>query len=237
MLHSILAAGLDDSQLSSPSPPGAVLRPAPLQLPSQYKSCPSHTLHKSWARRRSGPVVRHLASLVLTVCREIYPLASPSCHPFPLPPPHRRTTLTLSLPSSNCYTSPSRLNARNSPPPSPAIFCFFCIILLSEVKFYPQVGSLEPGFMACYFENSWLNRSSSEGRVPGTAAKHLTAVPGALPSLMWLSREFSLLHIMGVGIRDQERGGGGIFYTTDPGQNLVPGHFLDACILPMPPVG
>jgi hypothetical protein len=42
-----------------------------------------------------------LASLVLTVCREIYPLASPSCHPFTLPPPHRLTTLTLSLPSSN----------------------------------------------------------------------------------------------------------------------------------------
>jgi hypothetical protein len=56
------------------------------------------------------------------------------------------TCLTLSLSSSNYYMSPP-------PPPDgvpeifhlhlPPFLVFFCIILLSEVMFYPQIGSLE----------------------------------------------------------------------------------------------
>ncbi len=47
--------------------------------------------------------------------------------------------LTLSLPSSDYYTSPLSLSARNFPPPSPAITCILYIILPSERNFYPQV--------------------------------------------------------------------------------------------------
>ncbi len=54
--------------------------------------------------------------------------------------------LTLSLPSSNYYTSPPSLSASNLPPPSPANSCVFYIILPSERKFYPQVGSTRTGF-------------------------------------------------------------------------------------------
>jgi hypothetical protein len=49
--------------------------------------------------------------------------------------------LTLSLPSSNYYTSPPSLSTSNLPPPFPAISCVFYIILPSERKFYPQVDS------------------------------------------------------------------------------------------------
>jgi hypothetical protein len=49
--------------------------------------------------------------------------------------------LTLSLPSSNYYTSPPSLSARNLLPPYPAISCVFYIILPIERKFYPQVGN------------------------------------------------------------------------------------------------
>jgi hypothetical protein len=49
--------------------------------------------------------------------------------------------LTLTLPSSNYYTSPPSLSTSNLPLPFPAISFVFYIILPSEVKFYPQVGS------------------------------------------------------------------------------------------------
>jgi hypothetical protein len=64
--------------------------------------------------------------------------------------------LTLTLPSSNYYTSPLSLSARNLPPLFPAISCVYCVILPSEVKFYPQAGSHRTGFagswLGCFME-------------------------------------------------------------------------------------
>ncbi len=54
--------------------------------------------------------------------------------------------LTLALPSSNYYTSPLSLSARNLQPLFPDISFVFCVILPSEVKFYPQTGSPQSRF-------------------------------------------------------------------------------------------
>ena len=66
--------------------------------------------------------------------------------PEALETPVAKETLTLTLPSSNYYTSPLSLSARNLPPSSPAISCVFCIILPSERKFYQQAGSPQNRF-------------------------------------------------------------------------------------------